>query len=412
MGENAGVRPDALKTGRVTSLEVLRACCALAVLIAHVWGEGVDLPQIGPLTAISHYSVEAVVGFFVLSGCVISLQDYPNAGVYWRARLLRLLPIYYAVFVLSLALMLARGASFTALQAVGNAAFLQSLDWEPLWPLRFFIPSWSLSFELYYYTAFLAILMVPRLLLPLLAASAVVGLALSLLPAPPAPALWLLRAFAFFGLWLAGVLVTRLVQRGHAVTLGTGVFMFAVGLCLARLPWSEPVKFDCARLFGVGMGFAFLVWALLSASPVGLAVPRRSCLDFGLPLRIAMALLLLAVLWRLSASFRSTKLELSLMLAFATVTPTFLAALAARVLRPATPLMLYVAGLSYALYLVHYPLLQAFNLWHPMPPLVDFVAVLVLSFLLAHGLDYVFQPWVRARLRGRPAPQPLQAGGG
>jgi peptidoglycan/LPS O-acetylase OafA/YrhL len=401
-----------VKTGRVTSLEVLRACCALAVLIAHVWGEGVDLPQIGPLTALSHYSVEAVVGFFVLSGCVISLQDYPSLGVYWRARLVRLLPIYYAVFALSLALMLARGAPFTGLQTAGNLFFLQSLDWEPLWPLRFFIPSWSLAFELYYYTAFLAILLVPRLLLPLLAASVAVGLALSLLAAPPAPALWLLRAFAFFALWLAGVLVTRLVRRGHAVSLGTGVFMFAVGLCLARLPWSHPVKFDCARLFGVGLGFGFLVWALLSASPVGAAVSRRSRLDFGLPLRVAIAALLLAILWGLSESFTSTKLELSLMLVVAALVPALLASVAGRVLRPATPVMLYVAGLSYALYLVHYPVLQAFNLWQPMPPLIDFAAVLGLSFLLAHALDYVFQPWVRSRLGRRPVPQPLQAGGG
>ena len=87
-------------------------------------------------------------------------------------------------------------------------------------------------------------------------------------------------------------------------------------------------------------------------------------------------------------------------------------ALAARLLRPATPVMLHVAGLSYALYLVHYPLLQAFNLWRPLPPLIDFVAVVVLSFLLAHALDYVFQPWVRARFGRRRAPQPLQAGGG
>jgi peptidoglycan/LPS O-acetylase OafA/YrhL len=390
-----------VKTGRVTSLEVLRACCALAVLISHVWGEGVDLPQIGPLTALSHYSVEAVVGFFVLSGCVISLQDYPSPGVYWRARMVRLMPIYYVVFALSLALMLGPGVPFTGLQAIGNLLFVQSLDWEKLWPLRFFIPSWSLSFELYYYTAFLAILLAPRLLLPLLAASIAVGLALSLLPPPPAPALWLLRAFAFFALWLAGVLVTWLVRRGHAVSLGTGVFMFAVGLCLARLPWSHPVKFDCARLFGVGLGFGFLVWALLSASPIGAAVPRRSWLDLGLPLRVELAALLLAVLWGVSESFRSTKLELSLVLAAAALVPASLAAVAQRVLRPATPAMLYVAGLSYALYLVHYPLLQAFNLWRPMPPLIDFAAVLVLSFALAHALDYMFQPWVRARLGRR-----------
>ena len=34
---------------------------------------------------------------------------------------------------------------------------------------------------------------------------------------------------------------------------------------------------------------------------------------------------------------------------------------AARALRPLLPLLRYVAGLSYGLYLVHYPLLQASN---------------------------------------------------
>ena len=56
-----------------------------------------------------------------------------------------------------------------------------------------------------------------------------------------------------------------------------------------------------------------------------------------------------------------------------------------------------------SLYLVHYPLVQTFNLLHPFPPFVDLIVVVALSFLLAHLLDYVFQPWVRRRLLPRPA---------
>ena len=96
-----------MKIGRVASLEYLRACCVLVVLIAHLYGEGVGLPQFGPMVALSHYSVEAVMGFFVLSGCVIFLQDYTGTGGYYRARLLRIFPIYYAVFAISLMAMLA-----------------------------------------------------------------------------------------------------------------------------------------------------------------------------------------------------------------------------------------------------------------------------------------------------------------
>ena len=96
-----------MKIGRVASLEYLRACCALVVLVAHLYGEGAGLPQVGPMVALSHYSVEAVMGFFVLSGCVISLQDYTSTGGYYRARLLRILPIYYAVFAIGVVAMLA-----------------------------------------------------------------------------------------------------------------------------------------------------------------------------------------------------------------------------------------------------------------------------------------------------------------
>jgi peptidoglycan/LPS O-acetylase OafA/YrhL len=371
-------------------------------MVAHLYGEGVGLPQFGPLVALSHYSVEAVMGFFVLSGCVISLQDYATTGGYYRARLLRILPIYYAVFAISVVAMLACGVHFGLWQVIGNVFFLQSLDWEPLNPLRFFIPSWSLSFELYYYTGFVAIVLMPRLLLPLLATSIAVGFGLYLLSDLPEAALWLLRAFSFFAMWLGGVLITRLARSGHGVSLGTGAFMFAVGLCLARVPIGAAVKFDFARLFGVSVGFAFLVWALLSTTPL-VADParRRSMLDFNLPMRAVIAAATLVLLWGFSDSHRSTKVELSVLLLLFAVAPAFLADLAGRLLRPATPFMLYVAGLSYGLYLIHYPLLQTFNLWHPLPPLVDFAVVAVLSFLLAHALEYNFQPWIRAKLRPR-----------
>ena len=371
-------------------------------MVAHLYGEGVGLPQFSLLTGLSHYSVEAVMGFFVLSGCVISLRDYTSAGGYYRARLLRILPIYYAVFAVSVAAMLVLGVHFGVWQIIGNVFFLQSLDWEPLNPLRFFIPSWSLSFELYYYTAFVLIVLIPRLLLPLLATSIAVGFGLYLLSDLPEAAIWVLRAFSYFAMWLGGVLITRLARSGYAVSLGTGTFMFSVGLCLARVPLGAAMKFDFARLFGVSVGFAFLVWALLSASPlVSDPARRRTMLEFKPLTRTIIAAATLTLLWGFSESHRSTKVEASVMLVLFTVAPAFLADLIGRLLRPATPLMLYIAGISYALYLIHYPLLQTFNLWHPLPPLVDFVIVAALSFLLAHILEYGLQPWIRAKLRSR-----------
>ena len=388
---------------RLAPLEYLRAACALVVMLNHTWCEGVGLPQYTPIVAVASYSIEAVMGFFVLSGCVISLQDYPDAGRYIRARLVRILPIYYVSLALAVAAMLFCHMAFGLTQLLADAFFLQTQDWPIFDPLRFFIPSWSLSYELYYYVAFIVLMAFPRLLLPLLAATVLGGVALYVFHHPAAPALWLLHVFAFFGMWLSGVLVTRLTRSGHAVSLGTGAFMMAVGLCLARVPLSLPSKFDYFRLAGFSLGFAFLVWAMLSNAL--LTVDRRkSTLEFGPVLRVAIAAATLALLWLDSDSHRVTKIALSAVVVSFTALPDMLAAAVARAARPTVPAMTYVAGLSYALYLVHYPVVQTFNNLEVLPPVPSFIVVVGLSFALAHLLDYRFQPWVRARLlKARPA---------
>ncbi len=383
---------------RFANLEFLRATCALVVMINHVWCEGRGLPQYSPIVAVASYSIEAVMGFFVLSGCVISLQDYADTGGYVRARLVRILPIYYVSLGLAVVGMAVCGMGYRPSQLVGNVLFLQTQDWPLLDPLRFFIPSWSLSYELYYYAAFVAIMALPRLLLPLFAASVAVGAGLYFIAKPAPPALWLLHAFSFFGMWLAGVLITRLCRRGHAVSIGTGAFMLMIGLCLARVPLSMPSKFDYFRLACFSGGFAFLVWAMLSDVLLATPEKRKSLLELDPVARGAIAAASLALFWHESESFFSTKAALSVGILAFTVAPAWMADLVARAVRPLTPIMLYVAGLSYALYLVHYPVVQTFNNLAILPPFASLAIVVALSFGLAHLLEYRAQPWLRARL--------------
>ena len=393
--------PSATAKQRLPALEFLRAACALVVLLNHAWCEGKGLPQYSPIVAIASYSIEAVMGFFVLSGCVISLQDYGDTGRYVRARLVRILPIYYITLALAVAGMALCGVGNRPSQLLGNALFLQTLDWKLFDPLRFFIPSWSLSYELYYYAAFIALLALPRLLLPLIAASIAVGAGLYFTPLPSPPALWLLHVFSFFGMWLTGVLITRLCRAGHAVSVSTGAFMLMVGLCLARVPLSQPSKFDYFRLACFSTGFAFFVWAMLSNVLLANPDKRRSLLDLDPVARGAIAAASLALFWRASDSQLATKLILSLGVLGFTLFPAAMAQGTARAIRPLVPLMLYVAGLSYALYLVHYPLVQTFNALAILPPFAGFAVVVAASFALAHLLEYRLQPWLRARLMSR-----------
>lgn len=387
----------AMTRRRLHSLEFLRALCALAVLFNHLVDETTGLRLPPAVTGLFSFGVEAVVGFFVLSGCVISLQHHPDAWQYLRARLLRIMPIYYVVLAASVGLMVWAEEPFTGSELFGNILFLQSLFWQPLLPVPFFIPSWSLSYELYYYLAFLALLAWPRLLVPFFVLSLAAGLALYALP-HAGPVMWLLHPLSLYCLWLAGVAVVALCRRGIAPSLPTASWLLAMGFCLTRLPLSSPAKFDFFRLLGFGVGFAALVWALLAAEAGATERPLRG-VEIGWPWRCLCAAAVIAALWRFSSSYAPTKEAIAAVLVLVTIAPRQMSDLVGWLARPLMPLMLHVAGLSYALYLVHYPLLQAANDIPSIPPPVRVAIVAALSFALAHLLEYRFQPWLRSRLR-------------
>lgn len=383
-------------TLRLQSFDFLRAACALMVLAGHLCTEMGFTPNKIVLGATS-FGTEAVVGFFVLSGCLISMQDYGTTGNYLRARLVRILPNYYVMLAFTAAAMLAFGVAFPTSHLVANALFVQTLDWSAANPLNWYAQSWSLSYEIWYYIAFLAIMAWPRLLLPLFIVSLGTGIALYFVAKPPDPVNALLRAFAFFSIWLSGVLVTRLVRRGHGVSMATGAFMMAVGFCLSRVPFSSPAKFDFGLLFGFGIGFAFLVWALVTQAMPG----TIRMLHFNLPARAAVSAVVLAMLWHWSDSFFAMKAVMTALVVVFALLPEPMVRGVAALVRPALPFMTYVGGLSYALYLVHYPVLHVFYRAHPFMPVVNAVIVAVVSFAIAHLLDYVVQPRIAAAVRGK-----------
>src|SRR5689334_14217661 len=123
---------------RLEALDFLRAACALSVLCNHLYDETTGLWRNTILVGLFSFGVEAVIGFFVLSGTVIALQRYPGRDAYIRARLLRILPIYYIALAGCLAVMLVTHEPFKVTELLGNLFFLQSLFWQPLRPLDYF----------------------------------------------------------------------------------------------------------------------------------------------------------------------------------------------------------------------------------------------------------------------------------
>ncbi len=378
------------------SFDFLRAACALMVMAGHLYTE-MDLPQNKVIFGLVSFGVEAVVGFFVLSGCLLSMRDYGTTGNYLRARLVRIVPNYYVVLILSIIGMVSCGLAFPTTHFIANALFLQTLYLEPFKPVDWYAQSWSLSYEVWYYVIFIAVMARPRLLFPLFGASLATGLLVYFIPWSPEPINALLRGFSFLSIWLLGVMVTRLIQRGWGVSMATGAFMMAVGFCLSRVPFADPAKFDFGMLFNFGIGFSFLVWALVTKE---IAKPSY-ILHFNLLARGAVSAVALAMLWLLSDSFFAMKVVMTGLVLIFALLPEMMIRIVTVLVKPTMRFMFYAGGLSYALYLVHYPMMHLFQRLQLFSPIVNVAIVAVLSFALAHLLDYVLQPRLSAAVRGK-----------
>lgn len=158
---------------RIKVLDSIRGAAALSVLFHHLFTR-FPLLFSGKFPAwlqtvfvfISDMNVEAVLLFFFLSGCSICLSlknDLPvnkiNFNTYAYRRLKRILPLYYlAIFFTFICGLIIKSAfiqdDFSLKNFLGNIFFLQcSKSYKGNWfaPYGDNGPLWSLSFEMFYY---------------------------------------------------------------------------------------------------------------------------------------------------------------------------------------------------------------------------------------------------------------------
>ncbi|WP_246179584.1 acyltransferase family protein [Microvirga thermotolerans] len=234
---------------KLLHVQVLRALAALSVAFLHAQHDAEGLAaRIGHgFAALDRFPWMAGVDvFFVISGFIMVYASRPlfgeagARGVFLARRLVRIVPLYWAVTTLYLAVSLAAPALL-------NSAPLQ--PWQVL-ASYLFVPferpdgtvqplyslGWTLNYEMFFYLLFAAVIVRPkRIALSLLVAGlAVLVLAGRLLPLPQPLAFWtdpILLEFAF-GLGLGWL-------HAKGVTLGRGVrwalALAAVALLAANL---------------------------------------------------------------------------------------------------------------------------------------------------------------------------------
>jgi len=137
---------------RIENLTFLRFVAASVVVVYHY---GLNEPFARSLTGFFSSGPMMVSFFFVLSGFVMVTAHYHKnlpLETYFRARLTRILPTYWAALLLSFVLRSLNGqpAEWTAFGL--SALTLQS--WLPPYPFSVNGPGWSLSVEMFFYAVF------------------------------------------------------------------------------------------------------------------------------------------------------------------------------------------------------------------------------------------------------------------
>ncbi len=157
---------------KLSNIQVLRGLAALAVVVFHARDElgGVGIATRLPSLIGGAFGVDV---FFVISGLVMvhaSVRLFGRAGSalpFFAKRLARIVPLYWAVTLLFVALnsVVARGslghAAFAKFVAL-SLAFVPYLapandDSFPVYPL-----GWTLDYEMFFYLCFALVLVLPR----------------------------------------------------------------------------------------------------------------------------------------------------------------------------------------------------------------------------------------------------------
>lgn len=151
-------------------VEISRGIAALLVVCFHATGIIAAGKYFGvtPLGGLFNFGYSGVDFFFVLSGFIIYLstatqhQNISAVGIYLKRRLIRIYPIYWAVALTFLPLLLIFGATSTT-QGLGTTEIIKDFFLLPRADKPFITVAWTLRHEMLFYFSFLVYFINARL---------------------------------------------------------------------------------------------------------------------------------------------------------------------------------------------------------------------------------------------------------
>ncbi|MEE1792507.1 acyltransferase [Streptomyces sp. BE308] len=246
-----------VRRSRLPSLTGMRFIAAFAVVISHLSGQiaGTEFP--GLLDLITTLGPVGVAFFFVLSGFILTWVADPNdtARLFWRRRVAKIFPNHLATFAATLVLMVIAGVPVMFINTIPPLLLIE--PWIPQFDALggltgINVPSWTLGCEMLFYFAFpWLITFIGRIRPPRLwswtsmvaAAIITVPFAALLLPEQPAtswdPAVpqwqsWFAYSFPFIRMleFILGILMARIVISGKWIRLGMAPAFLLTLICV------------------------------------------------------------------------------------------------------------------------------------------------------------------------------------
>jgi peptidoglycan/LPS O-acetylase OafA/YrhL len=387
---------------KLDEIEGLRGVCASLVVLSH-WGE--FLPQregiVAYLAAIPlPFGFLSVIIFFLLSGFVIGrgTPDRARAGTirdYLQRRFIRIYPIYVIALIVSF---LVAGKSLASGDFLLHAVFLQNAAVETIGSNG---PLWSLDNEVAYYLVFAVMLMVPRSIYVLFAASVAGAIFATFRPE------WYFNLLGLFGFWLAGLMLgtnapalQKIVVTTRTPRFWTPMFLLAANMATGAWP-------ALLKQAGIHAGLTFVVAINgvlifdVFAGVLGKAIARPYWRPF---YALSAASTALALAYGIHAGNVTTMPSWAVALVFFVLaglawffawpspTPARWASLSA------------IGGISYGLYVIHYPILYAAKEWFVGSWIAALLAVPA-AFAAAAILERLVQPRIRAWFLSLSAPR-------
>lgn len=394
---------------KIADLEGLRGACACMVMLVHAADR---LPKTGPIWKFvgaipSPYGFSSVIVFFILSGFVIghSTKGTPtgdNVVLYLQKRFIRLYPIYLVALVLSFAV---AGVSLASSSFIGHLLFMQGA----LVPvIESNGPLWSLNNEALYYLIFIGLWLWPRAV-PITGAVALAALAL----ATVSPT-WYANLIGYFCFWLFGLMLSREHPLLSKVLVKDDAPKFWLPLLLLGANMATGAPAALAKQIGIHSGFALLVTvnaALifnLFLSFSGRRLISRVAVPF---YTVSIITTVIGVAYGLYAGKIPDSPEYGVALLYLTLALLVWVFGIKSPTRRSWSKLEPLGRISYALYVVHYPVLF-FAAAHFPDSVLAVVLAVVFAVVTAIVLEVLLQPKIRAAffaLVGRPGTVPVKA---